>query len=392
MQKVLIVDDSALMRRQLSKLFEAAGDFEVRFARNGTEALLENLEFSPDVVTLDINMPEMDGLTALAMMMEQRPVPVIMVSSLTEKGALATFEALALGALDYVAKPDGTISLSIDKIGDELLAKVRAATRSKLRSLRPQRPRVEQARPAGKLKPTVRPSALTRPVAPDRPTIPNMPSVWNKPAASGKSAASPQSKLVSQASHDGVVLIGVSTGGPRTLDEILPCLPADFPWPVLVAQHMPSSFTLPFANRMNDICQMQVVEAGYPTVLEAGTIYIGKGGADMVISLRNGRLVVLPKPESSLHLWHPSVELLGRTALEHCDPGQIIGVMLTGMGYDGADAFTEIRRRGGRTIAESEETAVVYGMPAELIARNGASLVLPDYKVAHQLIAWAARI
>lgn len=351
MIKVLIVDDSALMRRQLSKLFELEGGFEVQFARNGNEAVVENRTFCPDVVTLDINMPEMDGLTALAMMMEERPVPVVMVSSLTEKGALATFEAMALGAIDYVAKPGGTISLSLEKICAELLTKVRAAAKVNRRNIRSVKP----------LKPVSAP----------------VPAPVNKRQNVGLAT--------------GLVVIGVSTGGPRTLEEILPRLPAHFPWPVLVAQHMPASFTLPFANRMNACCSMNVVEADRPMVLEAGTIYIGKGGADMVVSVRNNQLAVLPKPESQQFLWHPSVELLARSAMEHCDPTRIIGVMLTGMGYDGADAFTELRTRGGRTIAESEETAVVFGMPAELIERNGASLILPDYKIGNQLLAWAER-
>jgi two-component system, chemotaxis family, protein-glutamate methylesterase/glutaminase len=350
MIKLLIVDDSALMRRQLAALFEAEGDFEIRLARNGKEALAENAAFEPDVVTLDINMPEMDGLTALSLLMEERPVPVVMVSSLTEKGALATFEALALRAVDFVAKPGGTISLSIDVIRDEVVSKVRAAAKARIRTARGLASRIRAERKQAE----------------------------NRPAVVRRGTTG-----------EGVVVIGVSTGGPRTLEDVLPLLPADFPWPVLVAQHMPASFTLPFANRMNDLCQLQVVEASRPMPLEAGTIYIGKGGADMVVTQRGGKPTVLAKPETEGFLWHPSVELLGRSVLEHCDPSRVIGVMLTGMGYDGADAFTQIKKRGGRTIAESEDTAVVFGMPAELIARGGASVVLPAEKVANQIIAWA---
>lgn len=349
MIKLLIVDDSALMRRQLSTLFEAEGDFEIRLARNGREAVEENTTFLPDVVTLDINMPEMDGLTALSLLMAERPVPVVMVSSLTEKGALATFEALNLGAVDYVVKPSGTISLSIDLIRQEVMSKVRAAAKAKLKtaSSLASRLRAERGR-------TVAHSATVR----------------------------------RGIAREGVVVIGVSTGGPRTLEDILPLLPADFPWPVLVAQHMPASFTLPFANRMNELCPLQVIEAARPMPLEAGTVYIGKGGADMVVAQRAGRPTVLAKPEATEFLWHPSVELLGRSVLEHCDPTRVIGVMLTGMGYDGAEAFAQIKKSGGRTIAESDETAVVFGMPAELIARDGASTVLPCEKIANQIIAW----
>ena len=349
MIKILIVDDSALMRRQLTQIFQAEGDFEISQARNGRDAVEENLRFLPDVVTLDINMPEMDGLTALSLIMAEREVPVVMVSSLTEQGALATFEALNLGAVDYVAKPGGTISLSIDEIRELLVAKVRAAARAKPKK----KGLVQQIRDE-------RARALPRPVA-----------VRRGPAA------------------EGLVIIGVSTGGPSTLEEILPKLPADFPWPVLVAQHMPAAFTKSFAGRLAQFCPLRVVEAASPLPLEVGTIYIGKGGADILVAVRAGKLIVLPKPENSQFLWHPSVELLGRSVMEHCDPAHVTAVMLTGMGCDGADAFAELKKRGARTVAESEDSAVVFGMPAELIKRGGAGLVLPAGKIAGQLNSWA---
>jgi two-component system chemotaxis response regulator CheB len=154
---------------------------------------------------------------------------------------------------------------------------------------------------------------------------------------------------------------------------------------------MPAAFTKSFAERLNALCPLSVVEVASPLAIETGTIYIAKGGADMLVVQRAGKTTVIPKPETREFLWHPSVELLGRSTLEHYDPARVVAVMLTGMGYDGADAFTEIRKRGGRTIAESEETAVVFGMPAELIERGGASVVLPLDKIALQLNAWAGR-
>lgn len=358
MIKLLIVDDSALMRRQLTQIFAATGEFEISQARNGREAVELNRSFTPDVVTLDINMPEMDGLTALSHIMAERPVAVVMVSSLTEQGALATFEALNLGAVDYIVKPGGTISLSIGAITDELVGKVRAAARARLKTKSTpvsglvQRMRDEQQKIAA------------------------------RPAPVRRTSAGPR---------EGLVIIGVSTGGPRTLEEILPYLPADFPWPVLVAQHMPAAFTKSFAERLNRACELEVVEAAAPMPIEPGTIYIAKGNADMVVGLRAGRLIVLPKPENAQHLWHPSVELLGRSVLAHCDPTHVTAVMLTGMGTDGSDAFTEIKQRGGHTIAESQESAVVFGMPKELIDKRGASIVLAADKIAAQLIARAAR-
>jgi two-component system chemotaxis response regulator CheB len=357
MIKLLIVDDSALMRRQLSALFVDEPDFSIRTARNGREAVEENRNYQPDVVTLDINMPEMDGITALSLMMAERPVPVVMVSSLTEAGALATFEALNLGAVDYITKPGGTISLSIGSVKDDLLSKVRAAARARLK----------------RSGPTTR--GLAQRLKDDRQAV--------------QAARAPVLRRAS--GGEGLVLIGVSTGGPRTLEDILPLLPENFPWPVLVAQHMPASFTRPFAERLDALCPLHVVEATHQMPLEVGVVYIGKGGADMLLVRRVGKLAVLAKPENREVLWHPSVELLGRSALEHCDPSSIVAVMLTGMGYDGADAFTEIKRRGGRTIAESEASAVVFGMPAELIERGGASLVLGSDKIAAQINIWAGR-
>jgi two-component system chemotaxis response regulator CheB len=352
--KLLIVDDSALMRRHLTAQFQDEGDFEIRIARNGIEAVAENRDFQPDVVTLDINMPEMDGLTALSLIMAERPVPVVMVSSLTEQGALATFEALNLGAVDYIAKPGGTISLSIDAIREELVKKVRSAARAKLKG------RGSSAKGLSHRLRVERESASPRPAV-----------IRRGPG------------------RQGLVVIGVSTGGPRTLEDILPDLPADFPWPVLVAQHMPAAFTRSFADRLDQICALAVSEVATPMPVEPGNIYVGRGDTDMVLTTRAGSLHVVPKPENSQFLWHPSVELLGRSALEHFDPARIIGVMLTGMGDDGSGSFTAIKNSGGRTIAESEDTAVVFGMPKELIDKGGATLVLPVNKIVSQLKAWA---
>jgi two-component system chemotaxis response regulator CheB len=357
MIKLLIVDDSALMRRQLMALFQAEGDFDIRQARNGEEAVRENREFQPHVVTLDINMPEMDGLTALSLIMAERPVAVVMVSSLTEQGALATFEALNLGAVDYISKPGGTISLSIERVSAELVAKVRGAAR---------------ARPRGKGSSA---GAVVRRMREER----------------AKAAATSSALAAAKGASDGVVVVGASTGGPRALEIVLSGLPADFPWPVLVAQHMPAAFTRAFADRLDQCCALSVVEEGSAVPIVPGRIYIGKGGADTLLANRAGRLTVLPAPENAQFLWHPSVELLGRSVLQHYDPSKTTAVLLTGMGHDGSDAFTEIKKRGGRTIAESEDSAVVYGMPAELVRKGGASLVLSAEKIAAQLTAWASR-
>lgn len=360
MIKLLIVDDSALMRRQLMAVFQAAGDFDIHQARNGNEAVQENREFQPDVVTLDINMPEMDGLTALSLIMTERPVAVVMVSSLTVQGALATFEALNLGAVDFITKPGGTISLSIERVSEELVAKVRNAAKVRLR---------------GKSAGSSNAGTTVRRMREER----------------VKAAAASSALAESRGAVEGLVVIGASTGGPQALEIVLSGLPASFRWPVLVAQHMPAAFTRAFADRLNNCCALSVVEAGSAVPVVPGCVYIGKGGADTLLASRAGKLTILPAPENAEYLWHPSVELLGRSVLQHYDPSRVTAVLLTGMGHDGSDAFTEIKKRGGRTIAESEESAVVYGMPAELVRKGGASLVLPVEKVAAQLITWAAR-
>lgn len=367
MTRVLVVDDSALMRRLITSVLGDAG-CEVVVARNGVEAVQRLVDEQPDVVTLDINMPEMDGLTALSLMMQARPTPVVMVSSLTGKGAQATFEALALGAVDFIAKPGGTISLSVNDIAEELVHKVRAAARSRLRPQR-QRAQAEPARPA----PACRPRTHQAP---------------HRPAPSRPAAAARPTAASSVQRPDGLVVIGVSTGGPRTLESILPALPADFPWPVVLAQHMPPNFTDAFAQRMDRLCELTVRECRDTMPLVAGQVYIGQGGTDMVVTERLGRLVVQPRPETPGHPWHPSVDVLAESAMRHMPADRIVGVLLTGMGDDGARSLATLKSQGGRTIAESEETAVVYGMPQELIERGGASAVLPCEAIAERLRHW----
>jgi two-component system, chemotaxis family, protein-glutamate methylesterase/glutaminase len=352
MTKVLIVDDSALMRKHLVTLLEDEGGFQIRVARNGVEALALLSSFDPDVITLDINMPEMDGITCLSRIMVEKPKPVLMVSSLTEKGAEATLQALSLGAVDYIHKPDGTISLSIDRVKRELLAKIQAAATAKVRRTLGLRERLIQDRDRGQ-KLDRKPGGLAL-------------------------------------GEFGLVLIGVSTGGPGILEDILPSLPADFPWAVLVAQHMPGSFTNVFAKRMDSICSMHVQEVSHQRPIEPGNIYIAKGDADLVVIGRNKAWLATPVPSSQQHLWHPSVARLVTSATDAMPADRLVGVMLTGMGDDGAAAMTELKRKGGRTIAQDEATSVVFGMPCELIKAGGADLVLPSNRIARQLAAWTS--
>ena len=347
LNRLLVVDDSALMRKVLREIFAQTGRFDVQTARNGADALVQIERFQPDVVTLDVNMPEMDGLTCLSHIMARYPRPVVMVSSITQKGAAATLEALGLGAVDFVAKPGGTVSLEMEAVAAEIVAKVEAATRARPRMARAiasaTRRRVEQAAPR----------------------------------------ARPKTRI-----PDGLVLIGVSTGGPRTLEDILPVLPADFPWPVVVAQHMPGAFTASFAARLDNLCELDVREVGSAMPLTPGVVCIARGGADLVIERSLGRLVARSVPEDPAHAWHPSVDKLVASAMAVMEPAALVGVQLTGMGDDGAREMAALTRAGGRAIAEDASTAVVFGMPGELIRLGGATKVLPCDKVARQLTEW----
>ncbi|HET6388544.1 chemotaxis-specific protein-glutamate methyltransferase CheB [Hyphomicrobium sp.] len=368
MIKVLVVDDSALMRRLLGNIFEAEEGFQVAFARDGVEGLAMVHEFRPDVVTLDVHMPNMDGLTCLDRIMLERPTRVIMVSSLTGNGADKTFEAMNLGAVDFVTKPEGAISLAIGELRDVLLEKVRSAVKTRLRA-------------SHRLTERVRLRAAALAAKQPAPPVPSIERPQPKPAKPFKTAG-PQTECV--------VVVGASTGGPPALDVLLSALPANFPWPVLIAQHMPATFTGPLARRLDRLCALHVQEVASALPLEPGNVYIGRGDADIVMMARGESLYVTSAPPLPEHRWHPSVDRLVETTVHLIGAERTIGVLMTGMGDDGAAAMAQLRAEGGRTIAESEETAVVWGMPGELVKRGGAAVVTPLDKIAAHLKEWAA--
>jgi two-component system chemotaxis response regulator CheB len=260
-----------------------------------------------------------------------------------------------LGAVDYIPKPDGTISLNLRNSSAQIIAKVRAASTARVKNVRglSERLRTENVRAAGSM----------------------------KAKAGGPITAA-------QINEMGIVLIGVSTGGPRVLEEILPELPADFPWPVLIAQHMPRNFTGTFAKRLDSICQLGVEEVVDRSPLRPGRCYVGRGDADLVLLKRGTDWLAATVPCDTARIWHPSVARMVETAAACMAPNRLVGVMLTGMGDDGADAMSELHRNGGRTVAEAESTAVVYGMPGELVKRGGADSVLPSHQIAKKLIEW----
>jgi two-component system, chemotaxis family, protein-glutamate methylesterase/glutaminase len=352
MIKVLIVDDSPLMRRVLGEILSEADGFELAFARDGIEALEMVQAFSPDVVTLDVQMPRLDGLQVLQRIMADQPRPVVMVSSLTHEGAETTLTALESGAVDFVPKPPGPASLHMDELARLLVDKVRAAASAKPRPPRARRPA-----------PAARPPAARR--------VPRKP--------------------LNAASGEGLVIIGASTGGPPALEAVLGGLPGDFPWPVVVAQHMPAAFTGSLARRLDGLCAVDVQEVTAPTVLGPGCAYIARGDADMIVSRRSEALVALPAPADRSLRWHPSVDRLAASALAALPAQALIGVLLTGMGDDGAAQLAAIRQAGGRTIAQSQESAVVWGMPGVLAKTHGADKVLDIEVVADQVVEWVAQ-
>ncbi len=365
MIKVLVVDDSALMRRLLGNALRAEQDMQVEFARDGVEALARLSDFHPDVITLDVQMPQMDGLACLDRIMVERPCPVIMVSSLTEAGADTTLEAMSLGAVDFIAKPAGAVSLGMDEFAPILVERVRSASKARLRTTLRLTERVRM-RANGALPSSSRRGPIASPASGKAPAI-----LWRGPA-------------------NAVVTVGASTGGPPALDVLLSALPADFPWPILVAQHMPAAFTGPLSRRLDRLCALNVVEVTAPTALSPGNVYIGKGDADMIVSTRAGAAIVMSAPSHPDYRWHPSVDRLVTSAIELLGAERLIGVLMTGMGNDGAAAMTRLSAEGGRTIAEAEETAVVWGMPGELVKAGGAQIVAPLHAIPTQLREWAA--
>jgi two-component system chemotaxis response regulator CheB len=344
--RVLVADDSALMRQTLKRMICAEPGLELAgTARDGEDAVVKARELRPDVVTMDINMPKLDGITALQMILAEKICPVVMVSSLTQRGAMTTFECLELGAFDFVAKPDGTVSANLGAVAAELVSKLRAAANSGvLQRLHKNRARRLASR-----------ERVETPVQRWEPTGPVG------------------------------VAIGISTGGPATLGEVLPLLPQDLAASVFLVQHMPATFLSAFAKRLNDNCSIKVVEGRAGMVVEPGTCYVAPGGLHLCPYRKSCGEIVLRTPSQPVTLFVPSVSVMMQAVLETYGQ-RTVGVLMTGIGDDGADQMVAIRRSGGSTIAESEETAVVFGMPREAIERGGVDVVVPHYEVAPQIV------
>lgn len=354
--KILIVDDSALMRKALKEIIMTDPSLDVvGTARDGSDAIEKVRELKPDVITMDINMPVMDGLTAMQYILNDYPkIAVLMVSSLTAEGALTTFEALELGAFDYVAKPSGTVSTDIHLVGREIIQKVKLAYKSvNGKSIRD---RVERR------------SSVT---------------LQKKVERQKESEIMPIKKVTK------VVVIGISTGGPGTLMEVVPMLPENLGAAVIIIQHMPPAFTTSFAKRLDGASRIPVKEAVAGDVLQNGCGYLGAGGYQLVVRGEAGVLRLTSSPKT---VFMPCVNVTMESVLSAYGGKNVVGVLMTGMGDDGADAMVKIRNAGGITIAEDESTAVVFGMPKEAIERGGAEIVVPSDKVAEAIIKAVRRL
>lgn len=339
MIKVLVVDDSFVMRKVITRILEKDPQIEIAgTAGDGREALEKIESLQPDVMTLDIEMPVMNGIDVLRQVMAKRPMPVIMMSALTKEGADITIEALNLGACDFVTKDLSGFTSAAACIEGELINKVKNVAKNKAKYL---------------LK---RLDAKKKPVA-----------------------LNPDKKI----RHE-ILSIGASTGGPPALQHILSSLPGDFPIPVVIAQHMPKIFTQSFAQRLNALSRLEVKEAEDKEVLKAGVALVAPG--DTHISLkRRGRDVVVEFVDGARFIYRPSVDLLMSTTAEAYE-SLSIGVILTGMGNDGLAGMKELKSKNGYVIAQNEETCVVYGMPKAVVNANITDAVLPVDKIPEEIM------
>lgn len=400
MIRVLVVDDSAFMRNAISSyLTQDAGIEVVGTARDGVDCLEKVKQLQPDVITLDLEMPRMDGLETLKQLMSTTPLPVIMISSLTEFGAEATLKAMEAGAMDFIPK---TMANDKEAFGDEIRRKVKLLARRKA-FIRLKYSAQRQSRKPSPLPSTPAPTAAphtSRFSSPTPPSPPRSGSSLSRPAGTGSlhggnfssgqgTTTATRAVQTSNARCRGardIVVIGVSTGGPPVVQKILSALPANLSACILVAQHMPASFTGPFAKRLDGVCALSVTEAVNGDKLVNGHVYICPGGRHIGIQMRGPLAEVLVTDEPKSALYKPTVNLLMETAGK-CMGRRVLGVMLTGMGSDGVDGARVLKEKGGWLIAQSEATCVVYGMPKAVVDAGLADQVVDADDIAEQIIA-----
>jgi two-component system chemotaxis response regulator CheB len=357
--KVLIVDDSALVRRILTELLSADPEIEVVGAASDAYMARDKIKaLNPDVITLDVEMPKMDGVTFLRNLMRLRPMPVVMVSSLTEHGAEITLDALAVGAVDYLPKPKIDLAATLGDYAEELRAKIKMAARARVRRYSADVPAAAGAG-AG-----------------------NIPPRYSADAILPKTAAPKQFRTT-----DRIIAIGASTGGTEAIRNVLVELPADTPG-IVIAQHIPKAFSTPFAKRMNACCQMTVYEAEDGQQVLPGHVYIAPGDRHLLLVRDGARYVCKLDDGQPVNRHKPSVDVLFRSVAQQAGRNAI-GVILTGMGKDGAEGLKEMRDAGSPTIAQDEATSVVWGMPREAVAIGAAVQVMGLHEIPARLRALA---
>ena len=333
-KKVLIVDDSALVRKQLTEII-ATLEFEIETAKNGKEAVEKALSVQYDVITMDINMPVMDGIEAVKQIMKGQPSAILMISSLTTEDATITMDALDLGAIDYIAKP-GTMNVGKRENREDILSKVKSLSRIPIRRLKRR-----------SIKP---PTRERRRNEARQETVPD----------------------TSSLDITKVVLIGSSTGGPGLIEQICASLPISYKYPVCIVQHMPEQFTAAFAQRLDRASAVNVHESAHNMELLPGHVYLARGGVHMNFTKKvSGKIVLREDKEKGDNFFQPSVNDMMFSAIDTFGAQNLVGAILTGIGDDGADAMVKMREEGGYTLGESEESATVYGMPKEAYDRGG---------------------
>ena len=366
--RVLIVDDSSFIRSMLKRLIEKDPRLQVvDTAVNGEEGVKKAMEIKPDVVTMDVEMPVMDGLTALRLIMEKDPRPVVMVSSLTENGAEATMKALASGAVDFLPKAlqdhDRNIMNAAGNLHDKLVAAAGANVGVAARPVAPPPPR-----------PVAQPA---QPVQPQQPMAQPQPQATPAPQP-----VAPQPAAAPIGAYKAVIM-GTSTGGPKCLEELLPAYPI-LPVPTVIVQHMPAAFTGPMAARLNARSTVEVAEAQHNQTLRPGVVYIAPGGRHIHLSNVGGALVANISDEPTGVSFRPSVGVLAGSARAVLG-GQVVGVMLSGMGNDGAAEFKALKDAGAHIITQDQASALVYGMPKAVKEAGGANEELSTGQIPARL-------
>ncbi|EHQ51951.1 chemotaxis-specific methylesterase [Ectothiorhodospira sp. PHS-1] len=372
--RVLVVDDSGFFRRRIVEILNADPSIEVvGTAGNGQEAVELAASLSPDVITMDIEMPVMDGITAVRRIMARRPVPILMFSSITTEGAKATLDALEAGAVDFLPKKFEEIARDQEHAKEVLRRRVKAVGRRRFSQPTTSTPAVATSLAAGS-RPASAASPSGRSVTAAPPAIPAAP----------RSSRSVADRTPVQLRDFRVVLIGTSTGGPLALQKVLSELPAHFPLPLLLVQHMPGTFTPAFAQRLDQLCRIRVKEAVDGDVLTPGLALLAPGGKQMLVEARAGQQRIRITESAPEQHYRPSVDVTFNSAAA-VFRGDALAIIMTGMGADGREGARLLKRCGSKIWAQDEESCVVYGMPAAVVDAGLADRILPLSQIGRLL-------